>query len=198
VEAADQVLAVARIDPGLAADRAVDLREQRGRDLDVVEAAQQDRGGEAGEVADDPAAERDQRRPALDHLRQDLVEQPLEASHALGRLAGRQHDPAGHDGGRLEARFQRGEVTGLRQMVIGHDHHGMLAQQGPQQAAGARQQTGTDHDLVAAVAELDREAAGAGHGGLAARAAAGSAARMRPTTALIGPLLLSITRSASP
>ena len=44
VERADQVLAMARIDRGLAADRGVDLRQQRGRHLHHVEPAAQDRG----------------------------------------------------------------------------------------------------------------------------------------------------------
>ena len=43
VEGADQVLAVRRVDAGLAADRGIDLGQQGGRDLDEVDAAQRDR-----------------------------------------------------------------------------------------------------------------------------------------------------------
>ena len=39
VEGADEVLAAPRIHPGFAADRGVDLRQQRGRDLDEWQAA---------------------------------------------------------------------------------------------------------------------------------------------------------------
>ena len=196
VEDADQVFAVAGVDPGLTADRAVDLGEQRGRDLHVVEAAQQDRRGEAGDVADHPAAERDQRRLASDALRQDLVEQVVEPGHALGRLAGREHDPARRDPGRLQARFERAEMRGLGQMVVGHEAHRGRAEHGPELGARSLQQTRPDHDLVAAGPKIEVEAHGGGHGPLSDRAA-GNAATIRSTTALIGPLPLSTTRSAS-
>ena len=61
VEGADHVLAERMVDRGLAADRGVDLREQRRRDLDERHAALIDGRGEAGEVADDAAAQRDDR-----------------------------------------------------------------------------------------------------------------------------------------
>ena len=59
VERADHVLAARVVDAGLAADRGVDLREQRGRHLHEVDAALVAGGGEAGHVADHAAAERD-------------------------------------------------------------------------------------------------------------------------------------------
>ena len=57
MESADQVLALRRVDARLAADGAVNLRQQRGRDLHEADAAAKDGGGEAREVADDAAAE---------------------------------------------------------------------------------------------------------------------------------------------
>ncbi len=66
VERADQVLAAWVVDARLAADGGVDLRQQRGGQLDDGQAAQQRRRREAAEVADDAAAERDERRPTLD------------------------------------------------------------------------------------------------------------------------------------
>ncbi len=53
------------IDADLAADRAVDLREQRRRDLHHRHAAQVGRRREAGDVADDAAADGDDRRRAI-------------------------------------------------------------------------------------------------------------------------------------
>jgi hypothetical protein len=50
---------MARVDPGLAAHRAVDLRQKRGRHLHEAHAPAQDRGGETHQIADHPAAERD-------------------------------------------------------------------------------------------------------------------------------------------
>ncbi len=66
VEGADKVFAARRVDAGLAADGGVDLREQRGRHLHDAHAAPHDRRGEAGEVADDAAAEGDDDVGALD------------------------------------------------------------------------------------------------------------------------------------
>ena len=51
--------ALRMIDRGLAADRGIHLREQRRRNLDVVDAALIAGSGETGHVADDAAAERD-------------------------------------------------------------------------------------------------------------------------------------------
>ena len=51
-----------RFTPGLAADRAVDHGQQRGRHLDEGDAAQIGRRDEPGEVADDAAAHGDQHR----------------------------------------------------------------------------------------------------------------------------------------
>ena len=59
MEGADQVLALGRVDAGLAADAAVDLGEEARRDLHEADAAAQDRGGEAREIADDAATEGD-------------------------------------------------------------------------------------------------------------------------------------------
>ena len=59
VEGADQVLGARVVDADLAADRAVDHRQQRGRHLDPVDAAHVGGGGEAGHVAHHAAAEGD-------------------------------------------------------------------------------------------------------------------------------------------
>ena len=66
MKGADQVLALRRVDSGLAADRGIHLRQQRGRHLHEIEAAADDRGGKTGEVADHAAAERDHEIVALD------------------------------------------------------------------------------------------------------------------------------------
>ena len=65
MERADQVLAQRVVDADLAADRAVHLRQQRRRDLHDRDAAQVGRRGEAGGVADDAAADRDDRAGAI-------------------------------------------------------------------------------------------------------------------------------------
>jgi hypothetical protein len=65
VESADQVLRVQQIDRSLAADRGVDLADQRRRHCDPVDPAQVGGGGEAGDVRRAAAAERDERAAAL-------------------------------------------------------------------------------------------------------------------------------------
>ena len=65
IEGADQVLAERVVHADLAADRAVHLREQRRRHVDERDAAQVGRRREAGHVADDAAAEGDERRRAV-------------------------------------------------------------------------------------------------------------------------------------
>ena len=59
VEGPDEVLALARVDRRLAADRGVDHAEQRGRDLDDAHAAQPGGGDEPGEVGRRSPAEAD-------------------------------------------------------------------------------------------------------------------------------------------
>ena len=63
---ADVVLGRRQVDSGLAADRGVDLGDERRRHLDDGNASLVDGGAEAGEVADDAAAERDQGVVAAD------------------------------------------------------------------------------------------------------------------------------------
>ena len=59
MKGADQVLLPEGVDRGLAADRAVGLGEQGRRQMDDRAAALEQRGGEAGKIADASAAERD-------------------------------------------------------------------------------------------------------------------------------------------
>ena len=78
MEQADHVLAGARVDRGLAADRGVDLGEKRRRDLDEARAALEQASREAGEIAHHAAAEGDDEIVALgaefDKIAQHLVE----------------------------------------------------------------------------------------------------------------------------
>ena len=81
-------LPAGEIDRGLAADRGVGHRDERRRQLDDRDAAEQRRRDEAGEIADDAAAERDDRRAAIEAARDQLVAQPLVGRERLARLAG--------------------------------------------------------------------------------------------------------------
>src|SRR5690606_23641527 len=92
VEGAEQVLAVRRIDAGLAADRAVDLRQQRGRELDEIHAAPGNGGGEAGEVADHPAPEGKDDVAALEPGGEDRLDHLAQPDPGLAGLTGRDLD----------------------------------------------------------------------------------------------------------
>ena len=158
MEGADQVLAVPRVDAGLAADRAVDLGEQAGRDLHVRDAAQQDRRAEPGEVADHAAAEGDDRGRALDPGLEQEIQQGLELRHALAGFAGRQDDPAMAKRRSIEARLEPRQMRGRGEILVGHDDQIARALH-RQLLAGARQQAPADQDVVAAV-RRDRPARG--------------------------------------
>ena len=113
MEGAEQVLAVRRIDAGLAADRGIDLRQQRGRHLHEIDAAPQDRRREAGEIADDAAAERDHQIVALDLGRDQRFADFLEAGIALGALAFLDDDPRGRDAGGRQRGFGLARASDL-------------------------------------------------------------------------------------
>ena len=102
MEDADQVLAVAGVDAGLAADRGIDLGEQRRRHLDEADAAAHDPGGEAGEVADHAAAEGEHGVAPLDPRLEQRLDHGLERGEALRPLAGRHDDRHILDAGEIE------------------------------------------------------------------------------------------------
>jgi len=62
MERAEQVLALRRVDAGLAADGGIDLGQERGGDLYEANATARDGGGKPREIADDTAPERSARR----------------------------------------------------------------------------------------------------------------------------------------
>ena len=95
VEGADEVLALGQVQAGLAADRGVDLGEQRRRQLDEWHAAQPGRGQEAGRVAQRAAATGDDRLAAFHAARGELTERRLVRTDRLCPLAARQEE--GHD-----------------------------------------------------------------------------------------------------
>ena len=70
MKGADQVLAERQVHADLAADRAVHLREKRRRDLHERDAAQERGGRKARGVADDAAADRDERAAAIGAARE--------------------------------------------------------------------------------------------------------------------------------
>ena len=72
-ERADEVLPARVVDAGLAADGGVHHAEEGRGNVDEVDAAQAGRGGEAGQVGDDAAAEADDEVGAFDALADEPV-----------------------------------------------------------------------------------------------------------------------------
>ena len=87
MERANQVLAERMIDADLAADGAVDLRKQRGRDVHEPDAAQIGGRGESDDVADHAAADRDDGDAAVGRHANQCVVDPADGLQGLGTLA---------------------------------------------------------------------------------------------------------------
>src|SRR3546814_17444589 len=114
MKGSDKILARGHVDRGLAADAAVDLREQGRRDLDEVAAALDDAAREAAEVADHAAAKSDDMVAALDTS----GDQPFGERRAA-RPAFRSFPGVAGGGGTGTVRHrQRGSEAGKKQ--IGH------------------------------------------------------------------------------
>lgn len=151
VEGADEVLAVDGIDAGLAADGTVDLRQERRRDLHEAHAPPQDRRGEAREIADHAAAQRDDHVAALHLLLQKPVDRARELRPAFRRLAGRQRerhrlDPAEPRSERLQMEPGHGRVC--------QDRDPAAAEKRPDLLARAREEARADAHVVAALSEI--------------------------------------------
>jgi hypothetical protein len=107
VERADHVLAERMIDARLAADRRIDLRQQRRGHLDERHAAHVAGGRETGHVADHAAAECDQRRLAIGTLGEQPVEDQVERFPVLVGLAVRRTTVDARPSGASAARSAR-------------------------------------------------------------------------------------------
>ena len=152
MEGADQVLALAGIDRGLAADRGIDLRQQRGRHLHKVEAAPDDGGGKSGEIADHSAAQRDHEVGALDTGFDQSLAQALEHGKALGALARRYRRRGGGDAGLGERGLGGCEVV-ARDGLVGDDGHLGTRAQRSDPPPERQQLAAADMDLIAALPE---------------------------------------------
>src|SRR5690606_33961343 len=153
----DEILALPRIDPGLAADRGVDLRKQRGWDLHEIEAAAHAGRRKPREVTHHPAAKREHEIAALDARGDDRLAYGLEGGRAFGALTLGHHDARRVDAGRSERRLDRGEMM-PRYRLVGDDRGAGARPQGSDALVELADQAAADEDVVGALAERD------GHG----------------------------------
>ncbi len=154
VKGADEVLAVLGIDRGLAADGGIDLRQQRGRDLHIVEPAAHHCRRKSGEVADHPAAERHHQVGALDARGDEGLAHPLQDGEALRALARRHGHHGGADPGLRQRRLCSGEMV-VRDGLVADDGDLGARSQRRDPLAERSEDTAADHDVVAALAERD-------------------------------------------
>jgi hypothetical protein len=156
VEGAEQVLAVPRVDAGFAADGTIDLGEKGGRDMDEVKAAQQDGGGEPGDVTDDAPAQRDQGRGAFDAGVEQTIGQVFQVCQVLGVFAGREHDAVVGDS-RLSEAVLKGWQPVLSHVLIGDNGDPGLCREGADVVPGRRHKVFADQNIVTAQTQIDSQ-----------------------------------------
>src|SRR5262249_30206336 len=84
---AEEVLSCRVIEAGLAANGGGDHREERRRNLEAAPASEERGSGEAGEIADAPASERDDERVAIDPRAERRVPDRADGGERLVDLA---------------------------------------------------------------------------------------------------------------
>src|SRR5262245_46084529 len=149
---AQEVLAMAGIDPGLAAHRGIDLSQQRGRYLHEIHAAPNDASGKAGKISDDASAECNHRIAPLKARGKDLIDHFLQGVKALCLFSRRQNDWLKTESARSEAGGKGIEVRS-RDIPIA-DHGRSYARHALADfLPGAGKQAGPDSDLIGARAQ---------------------------------------------
>ena len=149
------------IDTGLAADGAVDLRKQRRRHLDEINATHVTGCGETGNVPHNATAQRNDGRVAVGAVLDERVENILHGFEGLVRLTVRQADHADLLAG--EVREQRIEIQRLDRFV--GDHEAVGTANVAREIEVAAEQSATDENRVAALTEFDRYGSRVRHGG---------------------------------
>ena len=160
VKRADQVLPDRVVDAGLPADRRIHHRQEGRGDLHERHAAEQRRRDEAGGVADDAAADGEERGAPVDLVAEDLVVDALDGRDRLVVLAGRN----GHFKDSIESFRQRREQGGavmIYDRCVEDDGRDFGGNDGAEPVANARQHPGLDDDVVGRVGEVDADG---GHG----------------------------------
>ncbi len=164
IEDADEVLAVRRVDAGLAADRRIHLRQERSRHLHEIHAAPHDTGHEAGKIADDTAAERHDRIAALQPGRQHGIGDRFQRAEGFGFLARRNNhrryiDPCPGKALGKPLQMRPGDI------LVGHHRHAHAFQTLRHLLARTINQPLADQNIVGAVAERHRDSGDTGSGG---------------------------------
>ena len=162
MECAGKVLALRRVDPRLAADRAIDQRQQGRRDLHEAHASPHYGGGKPSEIADHPAAQRHDEIAAFEAGLQQPFAQPAELSEALRRLSRLQHDRAAQTALSADRFLQRRQMKGGN-VSVRYNRDFTCAEPLNDQVTSVGKQTRGDNHLIGAIAECDFNALRRGH-----------------------------------
>ncbi len=132
------------------------MREQGGRHLHVTNTASHAGSRKAGKVADYAAAQRHHEVVAFDTCGDDSLAHLLKDRVALGRLTRRYHDVSRGNSGGAEGSLYGLQVMG-RHRRIGNDCAFRSRPQRLKAAAQRRDEIASDHDVIGAFAECDRD-----------------------------------------
>ena len=147
VEGPDQVLPLGQVHRRLAPDRGVDLRRERGRDLEERHASHVGGGDEPGHVARGAAAERHDQVVAMGLLRGELVQQRGGDLERLRVLARRHGQDERMQASRAEGRLQ-GSGPQLRDGGVGHHERALGDPEVREHGARALEEPAPHHDVV--------------------------------------------------
>ncbi len=164
VEGADHVLGPRQIHRDLAADGAVDHRQQRRRDHEERQAAGVGRSDEACEIADDAAADRDDQRPPIGRQIEERLVQLSRHGERFLSLAGRPKRDARAEADGAERIVDIASPVG--DVLVRDDESGGRLALGARERTDAGRVVAREDDVVAARSEIDAEAHGADAGRL--------------------------------
>ncbi len=162
MEGADQVLAVTRIDAGLAAHRAVDLRQQGGGNLDETRTALENGRGKAGQVPHRAAAKGDDGFGAFHIQLQQSVTQMFKARPGLCAFTAFDLDDLKTDARCVKRLIETGRMMGEGCSVRHHDGPAAWRPQG-QPVRPARQGVAADHHFIGSGSGFDLDYAQNAH-----------------------------------
>ncbi len=157
VEGADEILAVAGIDAGLAADGGIHLGQETRRNLHEAHPALGRRRDEAREIAHDAPAQRHDDIAALEPSGLDGLAHPHERIEGFRSLARLDFDDGRAQAGGIEACLQPGQVV-ARHIGVRHHRAGRARRQGGDAVACRLEQRGADQDFIGAGPESHRDA----------------------------------------
>ena len=149
-----QILALRGVDPGLAPDRAVNLRQQRGRNLHKPHTPAQDCCRKAHQIADNAATKGDHHVAAF-HL---LFQQPFHALRqmhpAFGAFTRWQDQRRGCNAGICKGGLQPLQMQGC-DLTVSHNRHTLARQKRRNLRARLFNQARADQHLIAAGAQIN-------------------------------------------